>query len=367
VEFIWVTVKCRSDEDGYHEHPKLDAYLGDAARCLPYNYNKARKRRLPNFLYIYHRDTFLKDGSKLNQGIVKVTGGKLGHPWAGNIIVLRTTQLGIDDFDIGCSDIDMGDFRDSVDYFVSYGNNDIPDTRDVPETNEDTQGFSLAGLHDMIKNLLHLCETEPIAPKPKKVIKAVRINCLGDIEKSGRKKFEAIDLPVNLHGKCSIPPLSTKVGMKLELTKIPPPASWRDDRFQLQNQVVTFLHLNCDPKSSEWGWAPQWWQDWVGSVIVARADGEDLHPFHVAALCHFIMNELWPLFEDSMEPKNPISREEVLYRMSPKNFELFYRGWCNYGKILEKDIEDAPFPKIAGSAEKVKGLRKNFHVLSQFL
>jgi hypothetical protein len=85
-------------------------------------------------------------------------------------------------------------------------------------------------MRDMLKDLLHLCETEPIAPKRKRVIKAVRINCLGDPEKSGRKKFEAVDVPVNLGGKFSMP-LPTKLGMKLELRKIPPPGSWRYDPY----------------------------------------------------------------------------------------------------------------------------------------
>jgi hypothetical protein len=290
VEFIWVALEYDPKDEEYFGHPKLEAYHGDTGSTLSLNYNVVRNRHLHGHLDIRHRDTLLTDGSKLNQGIIMVTKGKAEHTWAGPIIAMKYSP---EDY----VDIDMGDFRDVVDYFVPCN---------------------------------------PTAPKSQRVVKAVRINCLGDVTKSGRRKFEAVDLPVNRTGKYPMPPLSKQVGMPLELVKVSPPGSWGNDSCLLQNQAVTFLYLDIDPKSCSWGWAPLYWQDSVGSVIVARADGEDLHPFRVAALCHFCQYVLQPMFEDSigggMDPENPISKEEVMHRMSPKSFELFCAGWQSYGE-----------------------------------
>lgn len=360
VEFIWATVKWFDLGDGEGVECPDDSlkaqFSTGSLRGMAFNINQVRGRKLLKCLDIRHRDAFLRDGSKLNQGIVMATKGKAGHPWAGPIVAMKHQDEGDDP--IYYDDIDVADFRDVVDYFLAYGSK-APD----PSPSKSVT------VREIFECQRALCETDSTTPKPKRAIKAVRINCLSDTESRG-KKYEAVELPmINGIGKCSIPPLSVKVGMKLELTKVPPPESATVESYRFQNQEITFLYLNSDPKSEQWGWAPLHWQDDVGSVIVARADGEDLDPSHAAALCQFGMNTMQPLFEDSMgagmEPENPIGKEEVLYRMSPRNFELFYQGWC---KDKRDEFEDTCItPKIVCPAWKVKGLRENFHVLSRFL
>lgn len=101
-------------------------------------------------------------------------------------------------------------------------------------------------------------------------------------------------------------------------------------------------------------------------------DKKPLHPFHVEALDYYCRYVLQPLFEDSMgsgmHPEHPIAREEVLYRISPKSFELFYLGYQNFKRGLQSTVtEYIPHPDIGISQEKVKGLRENFHKLNPFL
>jgi len=364
VKFIWVPVEwVRDDDSGGFESPQLENYFGrgDNGSTMMYNYNPVRSRTLKEHIDIRHRDSFLIDGSKLNQSVLAATKGTASHTWCGPLVVLKHKAGGMDPSYY--TDIDMSDFRDVVDYLIAYGRKSTTET--LSEMLKDT-----TLVVPTARECVALREPEP-STTPRTTIKGVRINCRGDI-KSKRKKFELVELPID-HRKDrhTIPAISTRVGMSLQVKKIPPPASSRKGEFSLENQAVTFLYLDDNPNSTQWGWAPMEWQSGVGSVVVARADGEDLFPQHVEALCHFCQFVLQPLFEDSMGAgmgPEDIGKEEVLYRMSAKSFELFFSGWESYKRSIDsKWIVGIPYPKITCPPEKVRGLRENFHTLSRFL
>lgn len=45
--------------------------------------------------YCYHRDTFLMDGSPINgpiQNWQRQVLGRIGHPWAGNVVIVKSTR-----------------------------------------------------------------------------------------------------------------------------------------------------------------------------------------------------------------------------------------------------------------------------------
>jgi len=51
-----------------------------------------RPTHMKNMLQFYFRDNFMNDGSKLNECVRKITGGKAAHPWAGPILVLKAKR-----------------------------------------------------------------------------------------------------------------------------------------------------------------------------------------------------------------------------------------------------------------------------------
>ncbi|KAL2609365.1 hypothetical protein R1flu_027938 [Riccia fluitans] len=267
--------------------------------------------------------------------------------------------------------MDMRDRRDVADYLTTYGQM----SRDQTSTD--------AGRGEATSSVFG-CEAERTATKvsleasaaPKsKTVKGVRVNCLGDIN-SGRPKFEAVELAINRRkGGVTSPPLPARLGIPLELQKVTPPNEWKHDSTMLQNPVITFLHLESNLTSTSWGWAPEEWDEMVGSVVLARTDGKDLLPQHAEAVCHYCYHFLQPVFEDSMgagmDPEVKVSKEEVLYRLSPKSFELFCIGFFTYKEATDPDWAQGAYNydeiDIIGLPEKVKGLHDNFHKLRKFL
>lgn len=116
----------------------------------------------------------------------------------------------------------------------------------------------------------------------------------------------------------------------LLVRKYPADRMWKDDHdgYWYDNQSVTFLHMNADPESQQWGWAPREW-DGPGSVFVVRQDGKDIWPKQVEALCEFIQDRLQSLFEDSIGAGlvSRTKQEVIDYMTKKKNFETFFENY----------------------------------------
>lgn len=351
VTFMWISPS------------EIRSYVSPA-RIREITRNSIRNRPLKKVLSLWHRNKHFLDGAGLNEGVIATTKGMAIRPWAGPVFV---TKDSIDRTISRFSDIDIGDFRDAADYLVSHGRDPGSDS----EADEALSAGPSKNMPPMLPTTFPSSSSSSTAttkkPTTGKTVKGVRINCHGDVENFGHKKYEAVEVPISSidNRSYTIPPLSTRVGMQLKLKRLREPAG-REGRDR-GNQAVTFLHLSEDMGES-WGWAPSEWMRPAGSVIVVRADGEDLHPLHAEALCHFGQFYAGTMFEDSIgsgvEPPTAISKEEVLYRISPKSFQLFYSGWMA-SKLRRTD--EPPFPKIDISIRKARGLRKNFRVLSEFL
>ncbi|KAL2609367.1 hypothetical protein R1flu_027940 [Riccia fluitans] len=367
VKFIWVTTQIEYlDEDEPFESPNLEEYFGKGKNGSSsfYNMNRIRNRPLKQFIELRHRDTFLIDGSPLNQAVAAVVPATVGNVWRGPLIALKCDAHYRDYYD----HMDLRDLRDVADYLTRYGQKSRDQTSSDAGRREATS--SVFGC-EADRTATKVSPEASAAPKSK-TVKGVRVNCLGDI-KSGRPEFEAVELAINRRkGGVTSPPLPARLGIPLELQKITPPNEWKQDSIMLQNPVITFLHLESNPTSTSWGWAPLEWQSMVGSVVMARADGKDLRREHAETLCHYCYHFLQPVFEDSigagMDPEVKVSKEEVLYRLSPKSFELFCLGFFKYKEDTDRNwafaFQDL---NIIGSPAKVKGLHNNFHKLRKFL
>ncbi len=234
----WEMHYSRGLKDGLFD-PEYTEYMPQS--YLGFDQNRIRTRYLRRILVVAARDRFLDDGSVTNQSILRATNGLMDYPWSGPVIVYADR--------CGLSDLDMIDFRDIVDHFMSYG-----------------QGSRDRNPRDGIHN-----------------VKGVKIACEGEMVVRGVKQFQSVEVPrqhpVFGEGSCHI---STLIGLPILVRKCPPHSAWRGrDSIAkaFMNQPATYLHLNANKDSEEeWGWAPMSWQSSVGTVVVVRKDGKEL-PF----------------------------------------------------------------------------------------
>ena len=305
-KFIWV--ECNSyGVPGYtYESPQVQQHLGGklgSYDALPdyirIRHNTLRDRNLSNTLEVICRDSFLIDGSSVNSSVVKATQGAMRHSWKGPILAMKKQGLSIDP--PVYLDVDMQDYRDVVDYFISYGTSESVGHEDVGgwDRNHDWKG---------------------------KMTRGVKINCEGDQKYCGTARFTAVDVPAG-HPVFSnaIAPISKLVGMPIHTWQCPPDKTWKD-KAVYTNVPATFLHLNTDESSGDgWGWAPMKWQNNVGSVLVVRSDGRDVSAQQVEALCHFCQFKMQPLFENATGGGLVhMSRAEVMGYLTPEGFRDYF-------------------------------------------
>ncbi|MCJ1343142.1 hypothetical protein MMC31_001333 [Peltigera leucophlebia] len=224
--------------------------------------------------------------------------------WYSPIVVMR--QPGTEMDPLVYEDMTLADLRVAVDYFISYGN-------------ESVHALDIRGI-----NL-------------KSNVKGVRINCEGD-QKLKAKKFVTVTVPrdhavfLATSGPVEITRL---IGCPLHVRKYPADLRWKSNADEYgyeryENQIVTYLHINADPRSQQWGRAPREW-DSPGSVFVVRQDGKDIWPKQVEALFKFVHSRLEPLFKDSIgEGDVDRTKQEVIdYMTTKKNYETFFERYCH--------------------------------------
>ena len=325
-KFIWV--QCTTEENDEVPGFTYEFEMGQVREHLggnlgqyrafpeykPIQRNALRDRNLPNTLEVICRETFGIDGSSVNRSVIKATGVQPGHVWRGPILAMKKRGLGIDPrFFL---DIDTHDYRDVVDYFISYG----ADRRQDYRTGK---------------------------------VRGVKINCKGDQIFCDATVFAAVDVPA-AHPVFYEPiaPISRLVGMPLHTRKCPPNNLWKDRHHDSQNPYenvpATFLHRNSDESSGNWwGWAPMRWRDNVGSVLVVRSNGQDVTVQQVEALCHFCQFKMQPLFENALGGGLvQMSRAEVMGHLTPEGFRDYFAE-MRARKVAEgasKDWETAGVP-----------------------
>lgn len=125
---MWVEVKEQFEdyEDGFlWDLPFLEKYLGrsfGALERMEFERNLVRKRDLPKVIEVWMRDNFLNDGSRPNRSIKNATKGAARHDWRGPLVVLKYVGLGGMYAGNGkYTDMDLRDFRDTADCFLTYG------------------------------------------------------------------------------------------------------------------------------------------------------------------------------------------------------------------------------------------------------
>jgi hypothetical protein len=165
--------------------------------------------------------------------------------------------------------------------------------------------------------------------------RGVKVCCVGETKMHGSNPFVPVDVTIANQkslGPKYISPISAVLGMPLILWK-DPNCQFLDEQPGYEgfltpcvNQNVTFLCMETDPKSPEWGWAPPYWRSDVGNVIAVRKDGEDLTVMDVEKMCHFARYKLQPMFEDVLESGGSLGgKRTVLDFITWENMVVHWR------------------------------------------
>lgn len=336
-QVAWIDCQGQYDEeDGIrYQYPDMGPFLGSdsMAKSIPVQTDALLHIRLPSTIDIYHRDTFLVDGSKSNKGVAAVLATLPGqsHDWRGPIVATGKAGQGLDPH--RCRDLHMNDFRYIADYLISYG-------RWSPDIEE------------------------PSMTSAQKVIKGIRINCLGDRQVFGKPHYEAVDVlstdPIFKRVWQDTSDIADLIGLPILTRRCPVSLRWARESGQhifgnqrpYNNQDATFLHLCCDTKADSFPSGPGWslagwqWQNDVGSTIVVRRDKKPLAPSHVEALCNYCRYEVQPLMGQTMGeyvPDEPFARDFVRKMICRPMFSIYWSKFLDR-KHKEWDDDSAKSP-----------------------
>ncbi|KAF7866920.1 hypothetical protein EAF04_005761 [Stromatinia cepivora] len=310
-QMIWIRCERKYlSDDGYgeesyeklHVHPHLgqDRPFPGVLRI---EYNPVRDRNLGSGLVfwhprkegysiaLHHREAFLLDGSAINKSILSsvAASGTVGHSWRGPMIAIRETASELHE------DITLGDFRHIIDWLISYGTTQSPESVDCSENDTST------------------------------AVRGVKICCYGEIKLHGSEPYISVDVPKGhmahpgmKHREGSISTISELLGLPIRLWKCKDidfwrdPPGWNENLNAPSNQSAAFMMMGTnpkdaetdlcfvDPKNSPWGWAPLYWSSDLGNVLATREDGKDLAVDEVRMMCEFARRKLQPMFEDSL-------------------------------------------------------------------
>lgn len=158
-------------------------------------------------------------------------------------------------------------------------------------------------------------------------IKGVRINCEGDIQLHEADTYEPVEVPpqdsvFGLDG--IIPEISVLVGMAIKVYRVRPDPEWKDnDAIGVHvNQPTTWLFRIVNPNEKAFGWVPV---AWLGTVIVFRADQQDLTPQQMEALSHFSRYNVRVALQHAAGAGWSLwDRVKVYEMMTPEKFRSFF-------------------------------------------
>ena len=261
------------------------------------------------------RETFLIDGSPPNRSIPASAGifGAVPHQWCGSVVAMRTTWAELDE------DITLADFRHALDYFLSYG------TTETTQSGDDSQG------------------------RPSTTIRGVMISCYGERKLHGSERYVSVQVPTHHPTRTvgkdgSISPISRRLGMPLRLWKYPDierwidPPGWNRTIGAESNQDAAFLMMETDPTSSGWGFAPIYWNNSLGNVLVIREDEKDLSVDDLGAICRFVRKRLLRMFEDAAGFGTvQRTKKEVLEYITAGNLKKFKKETAGCDQDSDSD------------------------------
>lgn len=272
-----------------------DRFLGNTIVHV----NPIRRYKLDHTIQFLFRETYLLDGSPINQSILHLTKGRQSHEWCGPVVVMRRDGTYLDHG--WTEDITAADLRHIADYLDWYGS-----------------GRSIDSLS---------WTQESVSP----MVKAVKVACNGDQNTLHAKPLAEVNLPLDHpavnHG--TISGISKRLGFTLAFYKLYASPRIKNITGSLCRESVTFAMMDDNPDSESWAFAPlQWTGGRVPSCIVIRKDQKPLSAQQIEAFLYFCDSKLQSLFEDSLGAGwTERTKDEVLQYMNKLSFDVFFEEY----------------------------------------
>ncbi|MCJ1387824.1 hypothetical protein MMC18_000667 [Xylographa bjoerkii] len=269
--------------------------------------NDSRKRRLRHALTLICRDEFTKDGSVPNKSIINATDRKMKYGWRGPILVVAQSISRASDPPY--EDVTLHDFRDIIDYFLTYNGG----------------------------------PTSQMRVQIVKKTQAIRIHCPAHMVASKVAKF-SIEKINTIHPVYSNRPLidsiTSKINLPLCILRIPPDLKWSSKKEDFVNHTAACLALDgSDPESHFDNWYKE-----GGDALVARADSHHLLPEHLEVLADFCETKVYLLLADAMNTPNYLENINSVF-MEHVTEEKFTLYWETYRR--KKAISDPRWRNVS--------------------
>ncbi|KAI4174015.1 MAG: hypothetical protein LQ343_002578 [Gyalolechia ehrenbergii] len=252
----------------------------------------------------------LVDGSKPNQSIGMITKGNFLFSWRGPVLSVLTSWEESHDGNANptLGDMTMTDYRDLIEFFATYGK--------YVEGQEDFGPSSFWWLAPALK--------QEMITRPQ--IQVIKISC--DVEqKLSGVKYNPFNIGEGHPAMAYLQPLpiTASLGLPLVMRRYP-----TDDTMRAEAEATGYgnagpeLLLMCiDPKSQIWGKAPKGLVQ--GNMVVMRHDQEDLYQHHLEALFMYLVQIVYPAFEETLQPEPKRERAEVLDMLHPSRLDWYFR------------------------------------------
>jgi hypothetical protein len=256
-------------------------YLTDDA-SLARNFARERIQKTPRLdrrtlmdtiEVLYREDVMLDAATRPNKSIDRCLGPRLYRPqaWRGPVVVMR--KRGLDLEPKVYEDVSLVEYRHVLDFFATYGYSTLDRESNRP-TRDRVQG--------------------------------VKVNCVGEQITKRTEVFSQVEVPAQSLERWGytigeVSPISKIIGIAIRAWKCETIGDQEDaNQYNLDNVPATLIFINPDPKSNEFGWAPEHWQMGLGNVLLVREDGEDLDVKLAQTFCRWCEKRLFPEFEAAL-------------------------------------------------------------------
>ncbi|MCJ1294750.1 hypothetical protein MMC34_006308 [Xylographa carneopallida] len=250
------------------------------------------------------------DGSVPNEAVVRLTNRKLKYDWCGPIIITAQTKIGISD-NYPYEDVSLHDFRDIVDYFLSF------------------DGTSTSTMMMQVSTKS----------------RAVRIRCQAHMIASKAPKF-SVENTNNIFLPYSWKPteccVTLMIKLPLYLAHIPPDVKWGSKVEELINHTAACLELGQIFSEAR---RQRWYQD-GGDAIVARADSRDLLPEHLEVLADFCEVEIVGLLTKAASNPSVMNtlKSVCTEHVTEKKFKLYWEKYQTKMSLSDPRWSSIPSP-----------------------
>ncbi|KAF8857640.1 hypothetical protein BDZ45DRAFT_787734 [Acephala macrosclerotiorum] len=295
----------------------------ESGSFVPITTNLEHKFPLDHTVTVYHRSNFFwDDRSQTNLAIFEFTQGEHKFDWRGPIAVF--SRNGIANAS-GLRDITLADLRSFQNFLVNYG-----------EGLEKSHRYGGLRIVELWDPALWEGIMLRFMSKDAKMVKGVKISCLGDMKVLGKKQYTSTAIPPNHpiffnenEGEdLDEPPAPTQISVRMDvpllIRRCALDLEWKGRYTNAQdfaraldptNEPAALLTTIVDVGSKLWGCNKD--HENInsmyvsGSVIIVRQDKKDISVEQVRALADYIKQHVKPAIEKQKAQELKLNKEQI--------------------------------------------------------